>query len=144
MLRTYAGEQALERLESMPTWRTERPVSQKRGRGGGHAYGFDYRVAAYEQFANGTPKAAIARNIVTVVKRAAPWLNPQEATAHQMGNMRFELRTVEEYCAARRGAEAYRVCVLGFDETTKNQEPSLTSNVQIQDHQDRHCGQGWG
>ena len=83
----------------------------------------------------GTPKAAIARNIVSVVKRAAPWLNPPQATASQLGKMRFELRMVEEYLAGRRVAAAYRVRVLGFDETTKNQEPSLTSNVQIQDHE---------
>ena len=81
----------------------------------------------------GTPKSAIARNIVSVVKRAVPWSNPQEATPHQLGNMRFELRTVGEACSARRVAAAWKVRVLGFDETTKNQEPALTSNVQIQE-----------
>lgn len=79
----------------------------------------------------GTPKAAIARNIVSVVKRAAPWLNPPQATASQLGKMRFELRTVEEYLAGRRVAAAYRVRVLGFDETTKNQEPSLSFSQQV-------------
>ena len=72
--RLAAGDEALRKLASMPTWRTVRPVSRKRGRGGGRVFGFDYRVSCFEQFANGTPKTSIARNIVSVVKRAAPWL----------------------------------------------------------------------
>lgn len=45
---------------------------------------------------------------------------------------RFEIRFVEEAAAARRVAAAYRVCGIGFDETTKLGLASLTSNLTIQ------------
>ena len=47
-------------------------------------------------------------------------------------DMRFELRFIEEALAARRTAAAYAIRMLGFDETTKNGNPSITSNVIIE------------
>ena len=82
--------------------------------------------------ANGTPASAIGRNIVSVVRKAAPWLNPVEPTAHFIRTSRFELRNLEEALAAWRVAKAWRVRQLGFDETTKFQEPSMVTSVLIQ------------
>ena len=79
---------------------------------------------------NGTPPSAIGRNIVSVVK--APWLQPVEPTVGEIRKIRFELTTIEETLAARKVASAHRVCLIGFDETTDLQEPSITTSVQIQ------------
>ena len=42
------------------------------------------------------------------------------------------LRFMEQYMAARETASAFAIRMLGFDETTKNGDPSITSNVIIE------------
>ena len=91
-----------------------------------------HRVCIYEQHANQTPPSAIGQNIVSVVKRTAPWLNPVAPTPATIRQCRFELRTAEEAMAARRVAAAHRVRQLGFDETTKFQEPSMVTSVLLE------------
>ena len=78
------------------------------------------------------PPAAVGAVIVAVVKRTAPWLNPVAPTAATVREMRFELRIVEEALAGRRVASAHRVRQLGFDETTKFQDPSMVTSVLIE------------
>ena len=112
----------------MPTWRAARI----KGRGGGRMYEFEHRVTIYSMIANGTPLSAIGPNIVSVVRRTAPWLNPQQPSPRMLSDCRFELRMIEESLAARRVAMAYAIRLLGFDETTKNGNPSITSNVIIE------------
>ena len=78
------------------------------------------------------PPAAVGAVIVAVVKRTAPWLNPVAPTAATVREMRFELRIVEEALAGRRVASAHRVRQLGFDETTKFQDPSMVTSVLVE------------
>lgn len=70
--------------------------------------------------------------IVAIVMRTAPWLQPTAPTVGTIRKCRFELRFVEEAAAARRVAAAFRVCGIGFDETTKLGNSALTSNLTIQ------------
>lgn len=92
---------AAQKLHMMPTWRHER---KKGKRGGGMQIQFQHRLAILEQHANGTPSSAIGRNIVSVVKKVAPWLEPVEPTRHEIQQIGFELPTLEEALAARRTA----------------------------------------
>ena len=115
-------------VQAMPTWRAARI----KGRGGGRMYEYDHRVTIYSMIANGTPLSAIGPNIVNVVRRTAPWLDPQTPSPRMLTECRFELRMIEESLAARRVASAYAIRLLGFDETTKNGNPSITSNVIIE------------
>lgn len=117
----------------MPKWRRVREA----GRGGGLKSEHTHRLAILQQFANGTPPSAIGRNIVSIVKAAAPWLDPVEPTVGEIRKIGFELTTAEEALSARKVASAFRVRLLGFDETTDRQEPSITSNVQVKSS-DRH------
>ena len=119
---------ALVKIKSMPTWRPQRA----RGRGGGRMFGPDYRCLIYSMYENCTPKSAIGPNIVAVVKATAPWLEPVPPSESLLIDCRFELRTAEEVCAAREVASAYRIAVLGSDETTKFGNAGITSNVLIQ------------
>ena len=80
--RIKAGEVALERIESMPTWQPERPITRKRGRGGGNVLPFDYRVAAFEQFTNG------------------------ELDAHSMNRPAYTARTFSQQVHGARGTVA--------------------------------------
>lgn len=105
-------------------------------RGGGLKLEHAHRLAILEQHANGTPASAIGHNIVSIVKKAAPWLHPVQPTVREIRQMGFELTTLEEALAARRCAAAFKVRLLGFDETTDLHQPVLTSNVQIQDKED--------
>lgn len=123
-----AEHDAAAKLALMPTWQRHR---QGR-RGGGLRLEHSHRLAILEQHANGTPPSCIGRNIVSIVKKAAPWLNPVQPTVREIRQMGFELTTLEETLSARKCAAAYKVRLLGFDETTDRQEPVLTSNVQIQ------------
>lgn len=125
-----ANAEAAAKLESMPTWRHERRQGR---RGGGMQLEFTHRLAILEQHANGTPSSAIGRNIVSIVKKAAPWLQPVEPSRREVMQIGFELPTLEEALAARRTASAHRVRLLGFDETTDSQDPVITSNVQVED-----------
>eukprot|EP00966_Prymnesium_polylepis_P182791 4235295-Prymnesium_polylepis.1 len=122
---------AFSKLQSMPTWQ---PVRQSGSCRGGMKLEHEHRVTILEQHANGTPPSAIGRNIVSVVKRAAPWLNPVETTKGEIRKIGFELTTVVEALSARprEYAEAFKVRLLGFDETSDLQKPFITSNVQIQ------------
>jgi hypothetical protein len=86
--RIKAGEVALERIESMPTWKPERPITRKRGRGGGHVLPFDYRVAAFEQFTNG------------------------ELDVHSMNRPAYTARTFSKQACAK-GAGHSGCCVAG-------------------------------
>lgn len=113
----------------MPTWRRVRQGG--RARGGGLLLEHTHRLAILQQFANGTPASAIGKNIVSTVKAAAPWLQPVEPTVGELRKIGFELTTAEEALSARKVAGAFRVRLLGFDETTDRQEPSITSNVQV-------------
>lgn len=121
---------AAAKMASMPTWRHERVKGR---RGGGMQLQFQHRLAILEQHANGTPPSAIGNNIVSVVKKVAPWLQPVCPSHREVQQIGFELPTMEEALAARRTAAAFRVRLLGFDETTDLQVPVLTSNVQVQD-----------
>ena len=78
------------------------------------------------------PPSAVGSAIVAVVKRTAPWLNPAAPTYMTVLRCRFELRFVEEALSARRIASAHRIRGIGFDETTKFGNTSLTSNVTIE------------
>jgi hypothetical protein len=95
-------------------------------------FGPDYRCLIYSMYSNCTPKSAIGPNIVAVVKATAPWLTPVPPSESLLIDCRFELRTACEVCAAREVASAHAIKVLGSDETTKNGNASITSNVLIQ------------
>lgn len=85
----------------------------------------------WEMHANGTPLSAIGKNIVAIVKRMAPWLNPVEPTKGKLMENRFALRTAEECMSARRVAAAIKVRQLGLDETTKFQDPSIVTSLLV-------------
>lgn len=134
-----AHTDAAEKLTRMPTWQRHRSSSsegQTRKRGGGLQLEHAHRLAILEQHANGTPASAIGQNIVSIVNKAAPWLKPVQPTVREIRQMGFELTTLEEALSARRCASAFKVRLLGFDETTDLHQPVLTSNVQIQDFED--------
>lgn len=67
-----------------------------------------------------------------MAKATAPWLSPVEPTAATVRQERFALGIAEEAMSGRRVAEVYAVRQLGFDETTKFQEPSMTTAVVVQ------------
>lgn len=131
-----AHTDALEKVKQMPTWQRARSGRNKHKRGGGMMLEHAHRVAILEQHANGTPPSAIGQNITSIVRKAAPWLRPVQPTVREIRQMGFELTSLEEALSARRCAAAYKVRLLGFDETTDLQQPVLTSNVQIQDTED--------
>lgn len=136
-----AHDDAQSKLAQMPRWQRTRKCPgdvnvRVANRGGGSRLEHAHRLAILEQHANGTPASAIGHNIVSIVKKAAPWLNPVQPTIREIRQMGFELTTLEEALSARRCASAFKVRLLGFDETTDLHQPVLTSNVQIQDTQD--------
>ena len=116
-------------LDSGQKWQLTRPKGSGRG---AKMYPWQHRVAIWQQLLNGTPPSAIGVNICTVVKLTAPWLQPVEPTAATTRMERFSLGLAEEAMAARRVAEAYAVRQAGFDETSKFQDPSMTTAVVIQ------------
>ncbi|KAL3924242.1 MAG: hypothetical protein SGPRY_003976 [Prymnesium sp.] len=59
-------------------------ASKQGKRGGGMQLQFQHRLAILEQHANGTPSSAIGRNIVSVVRKGAPWLEPVEPTRREI------------------------------------------------------------
>ena len=118
-----------DRVRDMPTWR---PVVGKGSGRGGQVLEWGTRVIIYTMLAAATPPAAIGAIIVAIVKRTAPWLSPVAPTVDAIREMRFELRTLEEALAGRRVASAYRVRQLGFDETTKFQDPSMVTSVLVE------------
>ena len=118
-----------DNFESMPTWR---PVVGKGSGRGRPKMEWGMRVIIYMMLAQMCPASAIGAIIVAIVKRAAPWLNPVGPTHASVREMRFELRILEEALAARRVAAAHRVRQLGFDETTKFQEPSMVTSVLLE------------
>ena len=121
--------QAWARQQAMPTWGKTRGVGKGRGQAG---FDFDFRVTIYSMLANGTPLSAIGPNIKAVVSRTAPWLKPEQPSPRVLTESRFELRAIEEALAARRVAASYAIRLMGFDETTKKGNPSITSNVIIE------------
>ena len=78
------------------------------------------------------PLSAIGPTIVDIVKRTASWLEPEAPTRVMLLEARFELRLIEEALGGRRVGLAYAIRMLGFDETTKNGNPGITSNVIIE------------
>ena len=118
-----------ERIESMPTWQRVRGKGAGRG---AKALEANYYIAIWAQLMNGTPLSAVPKNIVSVVRTTAPWLNPVEPTIEACRESRFALGTGEMAMAARRIAAAVRVRQLGFDETTKFQAPSMVTSVLVQ------------
>eukprot|EP00966_Prymnesium_polylepis_P178510 4134260-Prymnesium_polylepis.1 len=78
------------------------------------------------------PASAVGAIVVAIVKRTAPWLDPVGPTTNTVRECRFELRILEEALAGRRVAAAHRVRQLGFDETTKFQEPSMVTSVLLE------------
>ena len=120
---------AYAKLQAMPTWQRVRGKGSGRGRA---KLEDSHRETIYSMFANQTPLSAISPNIITVVKRTAPWLNPAPVSNRTLIDCRFELRFMEQYMAARQVAFAYAIRMLGFDETTKDGDPSITSNVIIE------------
>lgn len=121
--------EALVKIRSMPTWRPTRGRGQGKG---APKIDWSVRLVIYALLALMVPPSAIGMIIVLVVKHAVPWLKPQGPTTNTVQRCRFELRFVEEALAAHRIASAYRVRSIGFDETTKLGNTSLTSNVQIE------------
>lgn len=141
----------LDKAASMPTWRPVRGKGSGRGRA---KMEWGTRVIIYSLLAMMVPASAVGAVIVAIVKRTAPWLNPAAPTAAtarppelvskssfiradslktaQVREMRFELRLLEEALAGRRVAAAYCVRQLGFDETTKFQDPSMVTSVLIE------------
>lgn len=124
---------ALKRLQSMPTWRATRGKGQGKGEA---KLEWGTRLTIYSLLAMMVPPSAIGTVIVAIVKRTAPWLNPAAPTYETVKRCRFELRFVEEALAARRIASAHRIRAIGYDETTKLGNASLTSNVQIEPAKD--------
>ena len=122
-----ATREVLARYNSMPTWRRTRQSGR-----GGCAFDLVYRRSIYAQYANCTPRSAISDNIISIVKATAPWLNPEPVSMRTLVDSRFELRTIQESLAARKGAAAYRIRVLGSDETTKFGNAGITSNLLIE------------
>ena len=116
-------------VQMMPSWGKARAVGTGRG---GVQFEYDHRITIYQMIANGTPLSAIGPNICAVLNRTAPWLEPEVPSPRVLKEARFELRMIEECLAARRVASAYAIRMLGFDETTKNGNPALTSNVIIE------------
>ena len=119
-------------LKSGQSWQLTRPKGSGRG---ARMLQWGHRVAIWQQLANGTPPSAIGANICTVAKAAAPWLNPVEPTVSTIRQERFALGIGEEAMAARRVAEAHTVRQIGFDETTKFQDPSMTTAMVVQPKQ---------
>ena len=117
-----------KQMALVPTWA---PTTTK-GRGGKKQFDYQYRLAVYEQYANGTPRSAIGPNIVGIVRRTAPWLTPTPPSPRLLTDMRFEMRTVVECLAARDAAAAFRIRLLGSDESTKYGNPAITSNVIVE------------
>ena len=115
-----------EQIALMPTWQ---PVQTGRGN---KKFDYDYRLAIYEQYASGTPRSAIGANIVSTVRRTAPWLKPAAPSDALLINCRFEMRTIVECLAGRDAAGAWRLRMLGSDEATKNGNPAITSNVIVE------------
>ena len=122
-------EEAYSRVLSMPTWRLVRGKGS--GRGGAHLED-TYRETMYHLYAIGIPRRAIGRTIKTVVKATAPWLEPIELSERRLTDGRFELRTIQEALSAHEVALAHAIRMLGFDETTKFGNASITSNVIIE------------
>ena len=120
---------AYAKLQAMPTWRRVRGKGSGRG---GAKLEDSHREAIYSMFAKQVPLSAISGTIISLVKRTAPWLNPALISNASLTNQRFELRFMEQYMAARKVAAAFRIRMLGFDETTKDGDPSITSNVIIE------------
>ena len=120
--------EAWARQQAMPKWQAYRA----KGRGGGRSFDIDYRVTIYSAIANQVPLSAIGPTIVDIVKRTAPWLSPEAPTRGMLTEARFELRLIEEALGGRRVGLAYAIRMLGFDETTKNGNPGITSNVIIE------------
>ena len=131
-----ARDDAYEKVLSMPSWR---PVRGKGAGRGAAAYDKSYRVAVYAMLANGTPLASIGRNIQAVVQATAPWLTPQEPSHRFMTEARFELRTMEECLGARKAASAYRIRMLGSDESSKFGNAGITSNLLIEPEEGEAC-----
>lgn len=124
-----SAAEAQHRISCMPTWRAVRGKGEGKGRA---KIEWGTRLIIYSLLGMLVPPSAIGRAIVAIVKRTAPWLNPTAPTCETVQRCRFELRLVEEALAARRVAEAFRIRSIGYDETTKFGNASLTSNVQIQ------------
>ena len=119
---------AWARQQAMPKWQAYRA----KGRGGGRSFDIDYRVTIYSAISNQVPLSAIGPTIVDIVKRTAPWLEPEAPSPRMLTEARFELRLIEEALGGRRVGLAYAIRMLGFDETTKNGNPGITSNVIIE------------
>ena len=119
---------AIAKISSMPTWNLTRPDG---GRGGGQLEDI-YTETIFEMFGNGTPLSAIGKNVFAVLRRTVPWLKPRKVSKRTLNDKRFELRTAEETLAAIKVATSFAIRMLGFDETTKFGNPSITSNVIIE------------
>lgn len=115
-----------ERYESIPSWRL---VAKGRG---AKQYDYYYRRAVFMQYANGTPRSAIGPNIEAIVRTTAPWLKPQTPSPRFLTECRFEMRTVLECLCGREVAAAYRIRLLGFDESCKYGNAAITSNVVVE------------
>uniref|UniRef100_A0A7S4BPN4 Uncharacterized protein n=2 Tax=Chrysotila carterae TaxID=13221 RepID=A0A7S4BPN4_CHRCT len=125
-----AGEQqraaeALSRQDAMPALHSSRTQSR-----GGLELPFALRVLVFGQLARLTPPRAIGPNIAAVVRCIAPWHRCSEPTYDITLKLRSEMSIVGEMLAARRVAELKRIISFGFDETTKYQVGSLSTNVQ--------------
>ena len=124
---TVAMKLAYDRVTSMPTW----GLVRLKGRGGSQLE-LIYRETIYKLFSLGNPLSSIGPTITTIVKATAPWLCPREVTARTLNDCRFEMRTLLETLSALEVATAYAIRMLGFDETTKFGNASITSNVIIE------------
>lgn len=123
------AQEALRRIRTMPQWHSVRGVGAGKG---ATKMEWGTRVIVYALLAMMVPASAVGAAIVAIVKRTAPWLQPSAPTCETVRRCRFELRFVEEALAGRRIAAAYRIRSIGFDETTKLGNASLTSNMQIE------------
>eukprot|EP00965_Chrysotila_dentata_P112484 3718355-Pleurochrysis_carterae.AAC.1 len=110
----------------MPIMHATRVQGQK----GGVALPIAVRALAYGQLARLTPPRAVGQNIAAVVRCVAPWLRCTEATYDTVLKLRSEMTVLGEMLAARRVAELKRVLSFGFDETSKFQIGTLSTNVQ--------------
>ena len=120
-----------EQVAAMAKWQ---PVATA-GRGGSKQFDFYYRKAIYGLHSMGVPKSAVGPAVVSIVKLTAPWLDPVPPSLRTLSDTRFELRTVVECLGGRDAAAAYRLRMLGNDESSKYRNPAITSNIIVEPEQ---------
>ena len=119
---------------SDPLSKLQQPAGRRDERGRYEAEWYQLRVLKWAQLARRVPVGAIGQNINDVLRVIAPELNVVQATERQLQLMRTEVTIAGEALAAFRVALAKRILSFGFDESTKFGLGILSSNCQIEPH----------